>query len=111
MPEFIAMAGAPDSWLCRCGNTPDADGFCPVRGQREISPASLRWRGEYVCLRCGLRIHYPDREIIGYRDLADLIIDVTASSRVNDRPRRRCSALRMPGGVRFPSRRRATTPT
>jgi hypothetical protein len=86
MREYIACAGADDAWLCRCGNRPGDGGFPPVRRRREIDPASARWRGHYCCLRCGLLIHWPTREIIGRLDLADLAVGDSAAP-VNRRQR------------------------
>ncbi|ONH25211.1 hypothetical protein [Pseudofrankia asymbiotica] len=73
MPEFIARRG-DDTWLCRCDNTPDRDGFVPVIGRREATTTSIRWRGRYCCLRCGRLVAWPTRQIVGQLDFADLTL-------------------------------------
>ncbi|MCK9903890.1 hypothetical protein MXD63_28060 [Frankia sp. Cpl3] len=74
MREFIARRGADEEWLCRCDNTPDGEGFVPVVGRREATTTSARWRGHYCCLRCGLLIRWPTREVVGRLDFADLAL-------------------------------------
>jgi len=86
--EFIARRGPHAAWLCRCDNTPDAEGFVPVIGRREAATTSPRWRGHYCCVRCGRLLVWPTREIIGHLDLADLTL--------HDRPRQ----TRWPGRLR-----------
>jgi hypothetical protein len=78
MREYIARTGSDEAWLCRCGNSPGAGGFVAVRRHREVDPASVRWRGHYCCLRCGLLIHWPTREILGRIDIADLTLRASA---------------------------------
>lgn len=88
MREFIARRGADEEWLCRCDNTPDGEGFVPVIGRREATTTSARWRGHYCCLRCGLLIRWPTREVVGRLDFADLAL--------RDRPQQ----ARWPGRLR-----------
>ncbi len=72
MREYVAAADG--TWLCRCDNTPDQDGFVPVTRRWEVHPASPRWRGRYCCLRCGRLVLWPTREIVGQIALADLAL-------------------------------------
>ncbi len=42
----------PDTWICHCGNTCDADGFYPCdTSGAEIEPDNT-WGGLVVCARC-----------------------------------------------------------
>ncbi|TCJ34680.1 hypothetical protein E0504_32325 [Parafrankia sp. BMG5.11] len=102
MREYIARAGTDDAWLCRCGNSPGADGFVPVHRGREINPSSARWRGHYCCLTCGLLITWPTREIIGRIHFADLVLCGSAPC-----PKRRRRPSFPPRSRRVRQRRRA----
>ena len=59
----------PDSWICRCGNTPLEDGFYPCDTQgRKVEPTPEEWTTNcYVCDRCGRIIEQSTREVVGTR--------------------------------------------
>lgn len=66
--EYITRAQAdPDAWVCRCGNTPSAEGFFPsdARGN-QVEPTPADWTTDcYVCARCGRIINQKTLEVVG----------------------------------------------
>ncbi|MDP9357278.1 MAG: hypothetical protein M3Q71_20350 [Chloroflexota bacterium] len=56
-------------WVCRCGNTPSADGFDPCDRQGRVVPATFASSETmpWVCQRCGRIFHPLTLEIVGQR--------------------------------------------
>ena len=69
-PEYITRVTASlDAWVCRCGNTPSAEGFYPCDALgNEVEPTPTKWTTDcYVCGRCGRIIIQTSLEVVGQR--------------------------------------------